>query len=51
MDPKDRLKKTQELIDAFEDLAIEDTYDQVYVLRLAVQALFPSLIIRDYPHD
>jgi len=51
MDPKDRLEKAKKLVDAFKDLDIDDSTDEIFVLRLFVQSVYPSLTVRDYPHD
>jgi len=47
MDPKEQLKKAQELIDAYKALNIpEDSNDELYVVRLFVEAEFPRFTIK-----
>jgi len=51
MDPKDILKKAQELVDAYKKLKIEETGYGGLILRLVVQTLYPGLTIRNHPND
>lgn len=51
MEPKEILKKAQELVDAYEKLNIEDTSYEIPVLRLFIQAIHPGLTIRIFPRD
>ena len=51
MDPKDRLEKAKKLVDAFKDLGIDSDMDQIFILRLFMQSLFPDLTVKRYPDD
>jgi len=48
MDPKECLKKAKELVDAFEKLNIDYDGEGILILRLFVQAVYPSLTVRDF---
>jgi len=48
MDEKEILEKTIELVEAYKKMGITEHHDEIIVLRLFIQVIFPGLTIRSF---